>query len=140
MNAIISIKPRFVDAIKAGRKHYEFRRRPMLRNVEKCFIYATAPISAIVGEFEIANVLCAAPHELWEKTNRAAGIAKSDFDLYFTGCTKAYALVIKNFKKYPRPIALRDAFPGAPIPQSYIYVRTADSEKFTQELLAKTKV
>ena len=140
MNAIISIKPHFVDAIAAGKKHYEFRRRPILRRVEKFFIYATAPISALVGEFEIANVLCATPHELWEKTSEAAGITKSDFDLYFTGAIKAYALVIKGFKKYQRPIALHDAFPGAPIPQSYIYVRTADSEKFTQELLARTEV
>lgn len=117
MNAIISIKPQYVDEILAGRKRFEYRKRVFARPVEKVYIYASSPVSKVVGEFEIANVIEGHPEEIWEKTKQYSGIRKTHYDRYFEGRKIAYAIEIKNMVKYEKNVKL-------PIraPQSYCYV------------------
>ena len=43
MDAILSIKPQFVEEIIAGRKGYEFRKKGFKRNVNTVFVYASSP-------------------------------------------------------------------------------------------------
>lgn len=52
MNVILSIKPEYVSEIIAGRKRFEFRKAVFAKSVEKVYIYASAPISKVVGEFD----------------------------------------------------------------------------------------
>lgn len=122
MDALLSIKPEFVNEIRLGKKKYEFRKRIFQRaNVEKVIIYESAPVSKIVGEFEITKILEEKPDILWEKTKNQAGITKSFFDLYFRGKEIAIAIAFDTFEEYPEPKTLKQLGLKA-APQSFIYI------------------
>ena len=59
MNVILSIKPEYVAEIKAGRKGFEFRKTIFKEKVEKVYIYASSPVSKVVGEFQPVDILVA---------------------------------------------------------------------------------
>lgn len=122
MNAILSIKPQFVEEIVAGRKKYEFRKKGFKEHVGKVYIYASSPVCRIVGEFVLGNVLEGNPDEIWSKTNKAAGITREYFDEYYTNKDLAYALEIKSFKPYSEPINPYTYFARFTPPQSYCYI------------------
>lgn len=119
MNAILSIKPEFVAEIAAGRKGFEFRKTIFKQRVEKVYIYASSPVSRIVGEFEPVDVVKGTPEEVWKQTKTRAGISRELFDAYYKGHETAYAIVIRNYVEYKEPKRLPK---GVTAPQSYCYV------------------
>jgi len=122
MRVLLSIKPEFADRIFNGEKQYEFRRVIFKnKNVTKVVVYASAPISMVIGEFDIEYVIEAKPHDLWEQTKIFAGITKKYFLEYFQGLENAYAIKIKNFVRYSVPCDLESKF-GVKPPQSFIYL------------------
>ena len=56
---LISIKPEYVEKIFNGEKKWEYRRKTPNTDVKKMVIYATAPVSAVVGEAEIKSIFLA---------------------------------------------------------------------------------
>ena len=66
MNAILSIKPEFVKEIVSGRKRYEYRKAIFRQPVEKVYIYASAPVGRVVGEFEPVKILISEPISLYK--------------------------------------------------------------------------
>ena len=116
MNAILSIKPQFVEEIIAGTKKFEYRKSVFKKPVEKVYIYASAPVSKIVGEFEVAQVLESTPNRVWQQTKEYSGIKKVWFDQYYAGRGIAYAIGIKNLRIYGTPRRL-----SCPAPQSFCY-------------------
>lgn len=119
MNAILSIKPEFVEEIVAGRKRYEYRKTVFKQRVEKVYVYASAPISKVIGEFQPVDVVSGEPAQVWAETREFSGITKKFFDAYYKGRNTAYAIVIQNFVKYDKEKNLPK---GSHVPQSYCYV------------------
>lgn len=117
MNAILSIKPEYVTEIIASRKRYEYRKAVFAQPVDKVYIYASSPISKVVGEFQPVDVLKGTPQDIWEKTKKYSGIKKEWYDQYFSGRTTAYAIEIKNLQIYKEPKEL-----PFHAPQSYRYI------------------
>jgi predicted transcriptional regulator len=116
-NVILSIKPEFVAEIKAGRKCFEFRKTIFKEKVEKVYIYASSPISKVVGEFQPVDILSGPPAVIWKQTQKEAGITKAFYDTYFNGKPVAYAIVIQNLKIYDIPKEL-----PFHAPQSFRYI------------------
>ncbi len=116
-NVILSIKPEFVAEIKAGRKCFEFRKTIFKEKVEKVYIYASSPISKVVGEFQPVDILSGPPAVIWKQTQKEAGITKAFYDTYFAGRQMAYAIVIQNLKIYDIPKEL-----PFHAPQSFRYI------------------
>lgn len=124
---ILSIKPKFAEKILSGDKCYEFRRAIFSRpGVKTVLMYATAPCRQVIGEFNVDGVITLAPHELWRRTRRFAGIDKQQFDDYFAGKSKAYALRIGSPKRFKVPLDLRNDFGLERPPQSFCYVRESE--------------
>lgn len=122
-SVLLSIKPQFVEKIFAGLKRYEFRRVIFKsRNVSKVVVYASHPIQRVVGEFEVGGILALEQNQLWERTKRYSGIERNYFDDYFADKDTAYAIKIKNAKRYKRPLALSFLCPSARPPQSFMYL------------------
>ena len=121
MNAILSIKPRFVEEIVAGNKRFEFRKSVFKQPVEKVYVYASAPISRIIGEFQPVDVITGVPGDVWKETNEFSGITKKFFDEYYRGRKTAFAIVIENFVKYEHQVNLPK---GMRAPQNYCYVES----------------
>lgn len=107
MTIILSIKPEYADKIFAGEKQVEYRRRP-IRNAGKVIVYVTKPVGKVLGEFEVEKVLSAEPETLWEQTRRVGGISRKAYFEYFKDKSEAYALTIKNVKRYEDERGLDD--------------------------------
>lgn len=122
MNAILSIKPQFVEEIVAGRKKYEFRKKGFKKPVQKVYVYATTPVCKIIGEFELGGILEGKPNKIWALTNQMSGITEEYFKEYYSNKDIAYALEIKSFKFYKEPINPYSTFGKFTPPQSFCYV------------------
>lgn len=122
MQVLLSIKPEFAFKIFEGTKRFEFRKAIFKREgVTKIIVYASAPISKVIGEFEIANILHDKLDNLWEFTNQYAGISREYFNQYFENKEKGYAIEIKSFKIYPERLCIKNHF-GLIAPQSFVYI------------------
>jgi len=106
---IMSIKPKYWQQIVAGTKKVEYRKRLWQDKTAstKIIVYATAPISKIVGEFVTGNIISDRYPSLWLKTKAVGGISADDYFDYFAKSPIAHAIVSKtskfmmNLKKLP---------------------------------------
>ena len=120
MTVILSIKPEYAKKIFEGEKLVEYRRKP-IRNAQKVIVYVTKPVGKVLGEFEVNDIICADPGELWKKTSQIGGISKNAYFEYFKDTTQAFALEIKNVKRYKEERELKD-YGLKKAPQFFCYV------------------
>lgn len=121
MKAILSIKPEFVEKIFSGEKEYEYRKSIFKKPITSVIIYCTMPVGKFVGEFKIEDILYEDVEELWSKTEASSGISYKFYKEYFNNKEKAYALKIKDLKKYKSPIVPSNIIPDFKAPQSFCY-------------------
>jgi predicted transcriptional regulator len=115
---LMSIRPAYSDAILAGEKTVELRRRrPAFDPGTVVLIYSSSPNQHVCGIFETGKIIEAEPSRMWRRVRHRAGITKRDFDAYFDGCDLAYAIEVHNARRIP-PAQL----PVRP-PQSYQWLR-----------------
>ena len=120
-NIILPIKPVFADAILSREKKYEYRKQLCKKEINKIYIYATAPVKMIIGEAEVVSKLSMDKEKLWQETQMYAGITKKFYDQYFEFQDCACAYRIGGVKRYGVPVTLKNI--GIEYaPQSFIYV------------------
>jgi predicted transcriptional regulator len=120
---LLSIKPGFAFSILSGEKRYEFRRVIFRENsVCSVVIYASAPVSRVIGEFSLEKVLEATPRRIWSQTRCQAGITLEYFNEYFSGRTVAYALKVGEVTRYDQPKTLWEGLGVRRPPQSFCYL------------------
>ncbi|MEQ7177804.1 ASCH domain-containing protein [Enterococcus thailandicus] len=124
MKVLLSIKPEFVKEIIEGRKKFEYRKNIFKREgVSSVVVYATKPYGKIVGEFEIEKILKDEPDKLWEKTQDYSGISYQFFDEYFKDRDLGFAIQIREFIKYEKPLELQHYDEHIKVaPQSFLYL------------------
>lgn len=119
---LLSIKPKYAYQILEGTKKVEYRKQiPLQKEISRVLIYASRPISRVIGEFRIAEVLSDTPNNLWEKTFRIGGIDKTDYFTYFANHSIAYAYQIEDLKTFDIPRTLSE-FGVKRAPQNFVYV------------------
>lgn len=121
MKVLLSIKPEFAHEIFSGTKRYEYRKTIFRQKIKRVVVYASSPVSKIIGEFEIDEILHDEIETLWETTKSFSGITKDFFFSYFQSSDSGYAIKIKNYKLYDAPMDLRSVYSSKP-PQSFAYV------------------
>lgn len=131
MNLLISIKPEFVKKILAYEKLYEFRKSIFKEDIDKIFIYSTYPVKKIVGYFEVGEIICESPHELWNSFSEVSGISKKDFFKYYANSNEGYAIKIDNLHIFEEYIDMNQ-YDDFRAPQSFCYV---ENNKCLRELL-----
>ena len=126
MDVLLSIKPRFAEAIIDGRKRYEFRKNKFAENDINCvYIYSTSPVRKIVGIFKINNIIEDSPNALWDRLKDQAGISESEFFAYFRNKKLGFALEIKDVERFENPLDPKTLFPNFVPPQSFCYIKSA---------------
>jgi predicted transcriptional regulator len=88
-------------------------------------VYASSPQKALLGTFQVADVISGAPAALWDKVGALAAVTRDAFDTYYQGAARAYAIVIGRVMPLGKAIPLarlRDRSPGFHPPQSYRYL------------------
>lgn len=122
-SVLLSIKPVFAERIFSGEKRYEFRKALFRdRSVRRILVYASAPISKVIGEFNVEGFLELEPELLWQRTSAHAGISKEFFDSYFEGRIKGFAIKVGDVMRYTTPLELGHHFNVKQAPQSFIYI------------------
>ena len=122
MKVLLSIKPEYAEKIFDGSKRFEFRRRIYKNDqIKSVIVYASAPISKVIGEFDIETVHFDDLQSLWNSTMEYAGISKEFYLEYFSGKESGYAIEVKDVRKYGEPLGIRESFGIGP-PQSFAYV------------------
>ncbi len=124
-DVVFSIRPTHAEKILAGRKTVELRRRftDSIKPGSLALIYTTSPTSALTGFARIRAVQRLNLSDLWETHSEAACLQRSDFEAYFSGVDRGYAIMLGSAKSLPRPVGLselRERFGFEP-PQSYQY-------------------
>lgn len=90
---LLSIRPRHVNDIVAGRKTVELRRtRPSVKPGQPVAIYATTPAAALVATCRITRLDSGPPVDLWESVSGRAAVSRLHYDAYFQTAAVAYAL------------------------------------------------
>ncbi len=89
--------------------------------MDKNPIYSTNPITRVVGEAEVEDVLIDNPEIIWKKTEKKLGIDKAFFDQYYEDREQAVAYKLKNVIKYSEPKELRE-YGVSSAPQSFQYI------------------
>ncbi len=120
--ALLSIHPRHAEAILRGEKRVELRRTPVAPDVSHVLIYATAPVQALVGWFEVEGVDEDTKTGLWTAHAAVAGVTRSEFRSYFAGAARAFAIKVGRSRRLDPALSL-DVVPGVRRPpQSFQYV------------------
>lgn len=118
---LISIKPEFVNKIITGEKKVEYRRRLCKREVDKLYIYATAPVKQVVAEAEVTGRLEGRKEDIWMLTQEFSGIDREHFECYFRDSERAGCYYLGVVKEYEEGRNLQ-TFGVSCAPQSYVYV------------------
>jgi predicted transcriptional regulator len=119
--ALLSIRPQYARQIFSGNKKYEYRRVIFKKDVKLVIVYASSPLSVIIGEFQIEKIILEDLDMLWNTTQRHSGISREYFTEYFTGKTKGYAIKITKPLLYKIPVSLQETYGKKP-PQSFFYL------------------
>lgn len=123
MKVLLSIKPEFAEKIFEGTKRFEFRKNVYRsKDVKTVVVYATMPIGQIIGEFDVDQILCETPDELWALTCDYSGISRTFFDEYFSGRTRSFALAVGDVRRYDIPLDPSEFIDNFTPPQSYMYI------------------
>ncbi len=119
---LLSIHPKYAEAILMGRKGYEFRRVLFKEKVSEVLIYATSPVCRVIGKFEIEEIYSAPPDDVWTKAKGVAGVTQELFYAYFSGRALAHAIKVSNPVKFARPKRLSQYVKSNVPPQSFCYL------------------
>jgi len=121
-NVILSIKPKYAQAIISGVKKVEFRKKIFKRPVDKVYIYSSSPTKKIIGYFTFLEIVEETPIELWTKFQNVGSIEKADFFEYFKDYEKGFAIIVANVEKFKKGIDPIEFFENFCAPQSYLYI------------------
>ena len=130
-NVLISIHPEYVDLIFAGKKRIEFRKSNIPSEPRTFLVYATAPVSRIVGYFVSELVETATPDELWNRYADIGGISREKYFSYYKDKVTAVGIHVDRHCLFPHQVSLRE-FELLP-PQSFQYI---PDEKWNEILTA----
>jgi predicted transcriptional regulator len=120
--ALLSIHPRYADAILEGTKQVEFRRSSYPSAARFIVIYATAPVRRVIGWFEINGFSTGSPGDLWRRYGETSHVTGEAFLRYFQACEVGTAIQVGRAVRLPDPVSLDDVAPGLKAPQSYRYL------------------
>ena len=126
---VLSLKPRFAEAILAGTKTVELRRTtPKIEVPTRALLYATTPVRALLGTCVVTSVTSAPLSNLWREFGSRANLPYHEFKQYFKGVEVGAALALAQQRPFTRRVPLQDLRTkprGFRPPQSFSYV---DSE------------
>jgi predicted transcriptional regulator len=134
----MSIHPQYAQGILDGTKKVEFRKRPIAGDVTHVIVYATAPVSAVVGAFTVKAQHTQNPRTLWRRFRDVAGIAWTDFIAYYAGRTAGTGIAVGQVLQAPEPMCLRSRLGIDRPPQSFQYVSAETAQAALGDMAVAT--
>jgi len=128
MDALLSIKPNYAEAILSGAKTWEFRKKCFREPPRRVYIYCSTPTKKVVGSFDVGKIIFGSPYKIWRRCNGDGGISKKEFFNYSNGGSIVYAIKISRVKRFRVPIKLSSFGKNKP-PISFYYLNTHNIKK-----------
>ncbi|MEG4055404.1 MULTISPECIES: ASCH domain-containing protein [unclassified Microcoleus] len=124
---LFSIRPEYATKIFNHTKTVELRRvRPRLLNEgDLVVIYVSSPEKAVVGSFNVDNIVEKPIADLWEEVENIAGISHEEFYDYYKGVKVGVGIFLKDIRRFSQPVELhrlRNNLPNLKPPQSFRYL------------------
>ncbi len=130
---VLSLKPRFAEAILAGTKTVELRRtRPKIKVPTRALLYASTPVRALLGTCIVTSVNSAPLSDLWREFGSRVNLRYPEFMSCFEGAEVGTALTLAQQQPLTRRVPLQDlrADPiGFRPPQSFSYVDSKTGDR-----------
>ena len=105
--AILSLKPQYVELILSGEKTVELRNRIVrMEPGTVIWIYATRPVGGIVALAELDSVVHDTPAEIWVRYGREICIDRAHFDSYINNRESVSALLLSSVRKLKHSVTL----------------------------------
>jgi len=125
---VLSLKPRFAEAILSGKKTVELRRvEPRIIVPTRALIYASTPTRSLVGQCVVYKVLRLPLQELWRRFGADTALSNREYQNYFTGTDAGVALRLSHPTRLPAQIPLsklQQSVDRFRAPQSFSYLAT----------------
>jgi predicted transcriptional regulator len=118
----MSIHPSYAQAIMAGTKTVEFRKRAFGKDVRCVVVYATAPVRRVLGHFLVDRLITAPPADLWRRYSKVGRIAADAYWAYYGDSAEGVAIRIAEVRPLSVPRSLRSLGYRGVAPQSYRYL------------------
>lgn len=134
---MLSIRPRFAEAILRGDKTVELRRTRMhARAGTLVVLYSSSPTRSVLGTAVLGEIIEAHPTELWPRVRNDAGVTQLEFDQYFANADRGYGLRLRDAVPLatPTPLHRIRANAGLEPPQSFRYVTRSQADMLTTAL------
>jgi predicted transcriptional regulator len=127
---ILSTHPKHVHKIMQGLKTIELRRVfPKVDPGTVVYFYSAYPENKIIGHCSIEYTVQLSISSLWKATRFENGVNHDEFEIYFDGKNKGFAIGLSDIYSYDTPLSLEAFTFGrikkAPISFCYIETRTA---------------
>jgi predicted transcriptional regulator len=126
---VLSLRPRFADAILNGGKTAELRRqRVNAPPGTPVILYSSSPVMAVVGTARIAAIQTSPPDQAWRQYWRHLGLTRDEFNTYLDGSGIACVLELTTVQTLDSPLPLHQLRQTATFrpPQSYRYLSAHD--------------
>jgi predicted transcriptional regulator len=129
-NALISIKPCYVENLISGKKTVEIRSRQVnLPPSSRLWIYSTRPKACVQAIVHVDCVDVGMPTSIWRKYNGFIGVSKDRFYDYVNGSKSVSAIIVDRVWGLPVDITLKhlkEKVPGFHPPQFLKYMDEKD--------------
>jgi type I restriction enzyme S subunit len=122
MDVLLSIKPKYVEKIIEREKRFEFRKSYFKEDVDRVYIYSSAPYQEIIGYFKVGKVYIDTPEKVWRRCGKQGSISRQDFFEYFKGKDTAVGIEIDEVVLFEQAIKPYNILPKFVPPQSYYYL------------------
>jgi predicted transcriptional regulator len=122
---LLSIRPRYAEAIMQGTKTVELRRTRINAPAGAILVlYSSSPTRAVLGTAILDGIDEDKPGVLWPEIRSTAGLLRREYNEYFHGASTAFALRLRDVVRLSTPVSLQDlrARTGLEPPQSFRYV------------------
>jgi predicted transcriptional regulator len=116
---LLSLRPRFAEAILDGTKTVELRRtRLSAPNGTLLILYASTPVMAVVGTAVLTERDTDTPHQIWRRHHSNLALTKAEYDAYLLGAEVATAVTVASPERLSKPHTVgtprRNQVPTAP--------------------------
>lgn len=109
LTALISLYPRYADALLSGEKCVELRRRrPRFPSGTKLWFYSKMPVARVVGAGTVKHVQTDDLDAIWERYSHCAALSRSDFDDYLSGSSFCSVISFADVSAATSPLSLAE--------------------------------
>lgn len=124
MSVLLSIRPKYAEAIMKGGKKYEFRKSGFRKKdqMDIAYVYSSLPVGKIVCAFKIDKIIEDTPARLWERFGTKGGIDEEEFFAYYGSGKVGVAMKIGELRSFIDPVEPRTLISNFRPPQSFAYM------------------